>query len=136
MIKEIRTSKIDERVGKDGPKFDPYIMKELTFTQGDRIIIYHIGFINFVRLQVSGKLCNTFYEEKGHDLESTFEKLSNGFTIKQAYRAYNRIVNPTKCKYCGSKKLDSKKGYPGETFLICEHCGQINACKFNLTEVM
>ena len=120
------------RHGAEGPPSDPYGFREILVRRGGTQILLHEGLITF--LSVNGiKFTGVQNSEKV--LVDIFT-LQSGLSPQKWDRVYRRLR--TRCKFCGSKRIDHGPGMPGEYLYICgnSQCGKIIASDFNESEVI
>lgn len=126
-----KTRLIFIRTGREGPAYDPYSYTEYTVSQGLKsTITLHLGLA--VWLSVNGKDQTAKRAGKHKDWESAtitkFVKLTGlDFNMIERWLAKSR----SRCKKCGSRKLQETDGYPGETLTVCRHCRTIVSCDFD-----
>lgn len=107
--------------GTEGPINDPYGWSE--YRLGD--VTIHLGLGEWIK--VKGEVTPTELLGEGGAL-AEFVKLT-GYTVKQIERIATNFTS--RCGKCGSKKLEDRSGFPGETLVCCTVCECICHTRFN-----
>jgi hypothetical protein len=118
------------KVGREGPKWDPYAFDEWHVERGTHKIIGHFGLAIWVSID-SVKFGGPRCTEKG--LYRLFED-AVGVTIPVLEKAFQRYHS--RCKKCGKTRLIGSRGYPGETLWLCAKCGDVVSCDFDESAVI
>jgi hypothetical protein len=116
--------------GSEGPSYDPWAYDEITFTNAAKqAFTIRVGLGHRVREgQGAYKVLDQAKAERWW-LQKT------GLTMPQTARLLERLEHPSRCHKCGSKRLHSDGGYPGETLLICSMCSSICASYLNMRAI-
>jgi hypothetical protein len=141
---------VEIKRGSEGPKHDPYAFEETTVvsTDGKVEATVHEGLDVF--LKVGNERILTYADVRGPNVhidwldEALYRKIDEWFekefgaTFTVIMRVFRRRKARLmeKCVKCGSRKLEWYKGYPGESILVCNECGNPNACEFNESAVI
>ncbi len=119
-------TRIQQTTGSEGPHYDPYSFEEWTVNRGGNTYVLHLGLA--VWYEVNGVRTHQHDEASVENFERavglSLDVIQNGY-----WRARSR------CKKCGSSRLEASDGYPGETLYICQKCGQICYCDFNRSAI-
>lgn len=109
------------KTGTEGPSFDPYAYTEYTLVRdGQPDVVFHAGL--GVSLKIGkGLEERAFNKQEENLLFARFECLV-GWPIndleKWSHKARQR------CRKCRCKHGHWAAGYPGESFLLCDNCGE------------
>lgn len=118
--------------GSEGPKHDPYGYTEVTVYFEDRTVTVHSGLVVWHEIRYSDGPFHRIhcpYEEA----ERLFEK-ETGVSIEKAHRLWEQ--RQTYCGDCETSDYSERAGYPGETFIVCNHCGGVISSQLNLGAVI
>lgn len=136
-MKHIRHPKlqVQTRTGTEGPRYDPYAYTEYTVKTPKGLTVLHTGLGTWIRHngKMVEKPSGVLYDEWERQLcEEIFPALT-GYTLLQLERIARNLT--TKCNKCGSTDFTHESGYPGETLVVCIHCGRINGGWFHRSAV-
>lgn len=124
-------TRIDRKVGADGPKHDPYAWTELTVWRLGREVRGHFGLLMWI--EIDGARANFYGDDAEKKFAADFEA-AVGFGFDEAESAY--FARFRRCPKCGGSRLDEASGYPGETFTICSRCETIVANDFDESAII
>lgn len=116
--------------GSEGPKYDPYHYDEWTVTRvhdnTSMVIVLHTGLVEWVSL-------NGVKDTSG---ASPYEVFTAGTNIPchLLEEIYYRMRHT--CRACGCKKTHTESGFPGESFNVCDRCGDIVSHNFHESEII
>lgn len=130
-----RGSRIEIRSGSEGPNFDPYHYDEITVTRADgRKATIHRGLAEWMRYW-DGRFERHFHDSYAI-LRSKFEACV-GCTPEEAERTFHRLKERRITHHaCGMRHIKSVDGYPGETFMLCDKCGDILDSSFDHSAIV
>jgi len=141
-VKAMQTNLLDHpklkvrlRTGSEGPRHDPYSYTELTVVQPHGTTVLHNGLGVWLKSDDHDVKPPSYL---GHDEQEAwlrdtgFRTLTN-YTVEQLERMARKLKS--RCK-CGGKSFHSECGYPGETFDVCDSCGDIHDSFFCIEVVM
>lgn len=124
------SGRIDLKCGTEGPQHDPYSYTETTYSRGMVTAMLHDGLGVYSTVTI-GNSAPQRYE--GRLIARYAFKDAIGYTPEQLYKFVRRAQS--RCSACGCSRLHSERGYPGETFKICDNCGTIVGSSFNRSAV-
>lgn len=123
--------KVDIKYGTEGDKRDLHSYEEITFQREGLKVTYHEGLTSWVEFEYAD---NGVRHKTTPNPDSTYAavvfKALTGITVKRARRIYRRLNNPTRCRKCDSRKLETVDGFPGESLVRCCDCGTVVASQF------
>ena len=127
--------KVHVRIGSEGPRHDPYSYNELTVVQPHGTTVLHNGLGVWLKsddhdVQPPNYLSHD--EREAWLRDAAFPMLTD-FTVVQLERMARKLKS--RCK-CGGKSFHSEEGFPGETFDVCNRCGDIRGSYFCVEAVM
>ena len=132
-------STIEIKHGTEGSKHDPYSYKEITVHCQRATVMLHQGLRNFVKINGGDEIeerSDAVLIDGKTSLEWIFEHVAK-ITPKTAEKAYHNLKSKNiRSHACGYKHLEWVAGYPGETLLCCQKCGDTLDSEFNESEII
>jgi hypothetical protein len=118
---------IELRSGSEGPAHDPYHFEEVTFTGRNGKTTYHCGLAMWL-------------EHNGVRIESevheAWRRLTGFDSVERAVNIYRMLPWRNHAARCPERKrFKCESGYPGESFIVCEACGEIIESHFNRSAI-
>lgn len=127
--------------GTEGPKNDPYGFEEfsvfLHYEGFDPVEFrIHVGLSIWISIkQKNGDLHKLTFSSSSTKAWSLFEFFT-GLSQETLHKMAAIDPRPKKCTECGSNKILSTSGFPGESFYVCESCKAIVACNLNAAVII
>lgn len=113
--------------GTEGPRHDPYAYREVSVTgTAAGAVILHSGLGEWIK--VNGVAVIT------EEPEEEFKRIV-GIRPERLARRLAELPYRTHRTHCSGREFLAVRGYPGETFHVCNSCGCVVDASFNRAEV-